>query len=111
MLKNLNFKRWSQGLVTKNFHEHSKCNQATVSSMVKLAKDYNDRVQEEEVKTEREILVSNVGKIDPKRHLKENLEDLLSENIDQILGVSMDTKAMALLGKKASSEENTMNLG
>ena len=38
--------------------------------MVKLSKDYNERVIQEEGKTAEELVVANVGKIDPKRHLE-----------------------------------------
>jgi|TARA_B100000482_G_scaffold192339_2_gene180089 26S proteasome regulatory subunit N11 len=37
--------------------------------MAKHSKNYTLRIREEDGKTAEEILVANVGKIDPKRHL------------------------------------------
>jgi 26S proteasome regulatory subunit N11 len=59
--------------------------------MLKLTKDYNERVQQEEGKTVEQILVDNVGKIDPKRHLEMSVADLMSANIIQCLGTMLDT--------------------
>lgn len=89
MLSNVRAKKWSKGLVCKDFSEHSEANQTMVKGMVTLAKDYNERVQDEEKKTENEILVENVGKIDPKRHLTESIDDLMANNIDQAMTTAM----------------------
>lgn len=59
--------------------------------MVTLSRDYNERVQQEEGKTAEELIVANVGKIDPKRHLENNVADLMSMNIVQCLGTMLCT--------------------
>jgi len=59
--------------------------------MVKLSKDYNERVQQEEGKTEEEFIVANVGKVDPKRHLENHVAELLAQNIVQSLGTMLCT--------------------
>jgi len=59
--------------------------------MLKLSKDYNERVQEEEGKTAEERIVANVGKIDPKRHLESDVAALMASNIVQCLGAMLDT--------------------
>lgn len=91
MLSNVHAQKWNTGLVAKNFDDHTECNQKTVKSMLSLAKDYNARVQEEEKKTAEEIMIENVGKIDPKRHLKESVDALMADNIDQSMTSSLDT--------------------
>mmetsp|Transcript_798 Transcript_798/g.1181 ORF Transcript_798/g.1181 Transcript_798/m.1181 type:complete len:311 (+) Transcript_798:118-1050(+) len=91
MLSNVHAKKWSNGLVPNNFAEHSDKSQTMVKSMLSLAKDYNSRVQEEEKKTAEEIMIENVGKIDPKRHLKDNVDVLMADNIDQAMTSSLDT--------------------
>jgi len=91
MLSNVHAKKWSNGLVSRNFEEHSEKNQRIIKSMVSLAKDYNSRVQEEEKKTSEEIMVENVGKIDPKRHLKDNVDELMADNIDQNMTTALDS--------------------
>jgi hypothetical protein len=60
-------------------------------AMLKLSKDYNERVQEEEGKTAEELIVANVGKIDPKRHLESDVAVLMASNIVQCLGAMLDT--------------------
>ena len=94
MLLNVHAKSWKAGLIPKSYEDHSKCNVEGMKRLVQLAKDYNTRVLEEEEKTALEMMVANVGKIDPKRHLQEEVEELISDNIDQLLTQSLDSVAM-----------------
>jgi 26S proteasome regulatory subunit N11 len=91
MLMNLHKRNWTQGLKVEKFEDHQASTEKTVDRMLKLSKDYNDRVQDEEGKTVEQILVENVGKIDPKRHLETCVSDLMSANIIQCLGTMLDT--------------------
>ncbi|CAN0313100.1 unnamed protein product, partial [Ectocarpus fasciculatus] len=91
MLMNLNREQWTQGLVMKRFEDHQTSNEKTVEAMLKLSKEYNERVQEEEGKTMDELAVLNVGKVDPKRHLENDVSELMAANIVQSLGVMLDT--------------------
>lgn len=91
MLLNVHSKNWKSGLVTKKFEDHSCTNEKTMTNMLTLAKDYNARVKDEETKTAEEIMIANVGKLDPKRHLQEDVAELMSDNIDQALGAALDT--------------------
>merc|ERR1712125_223669 len=70
MLMNLHKNNWTTGLTVNKFEDHQKSTEELVEKMLKLTKDYNERVQQEEGKTAEEVLVENVGKIDPKRHLE-----------------------------------------
>jgi len=91
MLMNLHKRNWTSGLTVDRFEDHQVKNEETVEKMLKLASEYNDRIQEEEGKTAEQILVENVGKIDPKKHLESNVLDLMSSNIIQCLGTMLDT--------------------
>ena len=91
MLTNLYKKTWAEGLRTKRFEDHAKANDKVVKNMLQLTKDYDERVKEEEGKTAEEVLVANVGKIDPKRHLENDLNDLMASNIVQCLGTMLST--------------------
>jgi len=91
MLMNLHKRNWTCGLTVDRFEDHQVKNEETVEKMLKLAGEYNDRIQEEEGKTAEQILVENVGKIDPKKHLESNVLDLMSSNIIQCLGTMLDT--------------------
>eukprot|EP00985_Skeletonema_marinoi_P029991 scaffold29948_cov80-Skeletonema_marinoi.AAC.1 len=70
MLMNLHKRNWTTGLTVSPFEEQSKNNASVVDKMLKLSADYNERIVSEEGKSEKEILVENVGKVDPKKHLE-----------------------------------------
>jgi len=91
MLMNLNKRNWTHGLLVEKFEDHQKKNEEVVEKMLKLTKEYNKRVIADEGKTAEEILVENVGKIDPKKHLESGVNDLMSSNIIQCLGTMLDT--------------------
>lgn len=91
MLMNLHKKAWTDGLKTTRYEDHMKSNEKVLKSMVNLSRDYNERVKEEEGKTAEEIIVANVGKIDPKRHLEQNIADLMASNVVQSLGTMLCT--------------------
>lgn len=59
--------------------------------MLKLSKDYRERVDDEEGKTIEELIVQNVGKVDVKRHLESDVASLMATNIVQCLGAMLDT--------------------
>lgn len=91
MLMNLHKRNWTHGLTVERFDDFSKNTEDVVEKMLKLTKDYNERIQQEEGKSTEQILVDNVGKIDPKRHLESSVADLMSSNIIQCLGTMLDT--------------------
>lgn len=91
MLMNLQKRNWTSGLSVRKFEDHQQSTEEVVDKMLRLTKDYNERVQQEEGKTVEQILVDNVGKIDPKRHLETSVADLMSANIIQCLGTMLDT--------------------
>lgn len=91
MLMNLHLSSWSKGLKTKAFEDQTKSNEDALDHMMKLAKDYGKRVEDEMEKSELEIIVSTVGKIDPKLHLENGVYDLMGDNIVQSLGTMLST--------------------
>lgn len=91
MLMNLHKRNWTTGLSLEKFEDHQQSNEQHVQKMLQLTKDYNERVQQEEGKTTEQILVDNVGKIDPKRHLETSVSELMSSNVVQCLGTMLDT--------------------
>lgn len=62
--------------------------------MLALAESYNKSVQEEMTMTEDQLKTRHVGKQDPKRHLQQNVEALMTRNIVQGLGAMIDTAAV-----------------
>merc|ERR1719222_465538 len=91
MLMNLHKRNWTAGLTVERFEDNQAKNEGVVERMLKLTSDYNERIVAEEGKTSEEILVENVGKIDPKKHLESCVSDLMSANIIQCLGTMLDT--------------------
>lgn len=91
MLMNLNKKDWTCGLSLQKFEEHQKQTSALLSDMGRLSKDYCGRVKEEEGRTQEEVEVMNVGKVDPKKHLEQDVHDLMASSIIQCLGTMIDT--------------------
>jgi 26S proteasome regulatory subunit N11 len=91
MLMNLHKQQWTDGLKLKSFEKHSTSNTEIMEKLVKLTHDYNERVKEEEDKTAEEVVVANVGKIDPKQHLETNIRELMDSNILQTMCTMLDT--------------------
>jgi hypothetical protein len=56
--------------------EIKKSNQSNLNEIKRLTKDYKNWIKKENEKTIKEFAVSSVGKVDPKRHLLENVEEL-----------------------------------
>jgi 26S proteasome regulatory subunit N11 len=91
MLHNLHKRNWTTALHVDRYQDHQESTKKIVDRMVHLSKEYNERVQQEEGKSVEQILVDNVGKIDPKKHLQMSVADLMSANIIQCLGTMLDT--------------------
>jgi 26S proteasome regulatory subunit N11 len=58
--------------------------------MLQLAEAYNKSVQDESTMTPEQLKTRHVGKQDPKRHLEESVEDVMSNNIVMSLGTMID---------------------
>ncbi|XP_026676782.1 26S proteasome non-ATPase regulatory subunit 14 [Diaphorina citri] len=91
MLLNLHKKTWMDGLSLQDYNEHCKLNEGTVNDMLELAKHYNKALEEEEKMSPEQLAIKNVGKQDPKRHLEEKVDTLMTANIIQCLGAILDT--------------------
>lgn len=91
MLLNLNKQSWMESLYLENFSNHCRNNEQSVSQMLKLAQLYKKSLEDEENMTDEQKAIKNVGKQDPKRHLNETVNKMLSDNIVQNLASMMDT--------------------
>jgi len=89
MLLNLHKQNWTDGLRLKDFEEHKRLNEDSVSKMLSLATAYNKSVQEESTLSADELKTRHVGKQDPKRHLEEAVEQAMGRNIIQSLGTML----------------------
>jgi len=91
MLLNLHKKNWMQGLCVEDWKEFSDRNAKTMQNLLDYTKQYSKRLEEEETKTAEELVVSTVGKIDPRKHLESSVEELMTANISQSLGAMLGT--------------------
>merc|ERR1712151_762941 len=91
MLMNLHKKKWSDGLIVDTHKVNRKRNEETINNMVKMTEEYNKRIISEEGKTEEEILVENVGKVNPRKHLEDGVNELMTSNIIHCLGTMLNT--------------------
>mmetsp|Transcript_13927 Transcript_13927/g.34320 ORF Transcript_13927/g.34320 Transcript_13927/m.34320 type:complete len:313 (-) Transcript_13927:268-1206(-) len=91
MLLNLSKKAWAAGLVLQNFQQHHESNEKVVKELKGLADRYDKAVIEEQELPPEKRVVANVGKMDAKKHLADNVTKLMSSNIIQAMGTMLDT--------------------
>jgi 26S proteasome regulatory subunit N11 len=91
ILQNLNKKDWTSGLLIQRYEDYTQQTEKIFDDMTQLSKAYCERIKEEEGRSLEEIEVMNVGKIDPRRHLESNVNELLASSIIQCLGTMIDT--------------------
>jgi len=88
---NLHKKAWATGLLLNKFEEHRAAAEATLADMARLSKSYTERVKDEEGKSQEEVEVLNVGKVDPRKHLEAGVDELMGNSIIQCLGTMLST--------------------
>jgi len=91
MLLNLHKKSWVDGLQLQDYSDHCDLNEKTVGDMLELAKNYHKALEEEETMTPEQLAIKHVGKQDPKRHLEEEVNVIMTKNIVQCLGAMLHT--------------------
>ena len=62
-----------------------------MKTLKRLTGEYNKWIQEENKQTEKEFVVSSVGKMNPKNHLMMNIDDTMNENVMECLGTMLNT--------------------
>jgi len=92
MLLNLHKKSWIDGLTLEDYKTHCNTNESVVSNMLTLAENYNKALEDEEKMSSEQLAIKNVGKQDPKRHLEENVNDMMMSNIVQSLGAMLHSE-------------------
>ena len=84
MLLNLNKVNWSHSLKQINYENQMKSNIETMKNFRKLTGDYNKWIQEENKQTDKEFMVSSVGKMNPKNHLIAHIDETMNENASNL---------------------------
>lgn len=93
MLLNLHKHSWSSGLEIADFEKQEQKNQSSIEHMQKLAEQYTKSLREEQDMTAEQLKIRHVGKQDPKRHLEESVEELMTENISSMVVEQLDAVA------------------
>mmetsp|Transcript_8541 Transcript_8541/g.7892 ORF Transcript_8541/g.7892 Transcript_8541/m.7892 type:complete len:95 (-) Transcript_8541:35-319(-) len=91
MLLNLNKVNWGHSLKTKDYKDQQAYNVDTLKEMAKLSEEYKKWIEEENQKSKEEFMVSSVGKLNPKNHLMQNIEESLNQNVMECLGTMLNT--------------------
>jgi len=91
MLLNLHKAKWTEGLGLTKFDEHTNQNRQIIEQMLVHVKGYNKAIQDEDKMSKEKLVVHKVGKVDPKKHLEQEVISLTSNNITQTLGTMLDT--------------------
>jgi 26S proteasome regulatory subunit N11 len=89
MLLNLGRKKWQDGLKLEDFPKHDSGNEEKAKEMADLTEKYNQAIQLEFKVTEEEYIVKQTGKVDAKKRLTQDVDEIMSENILQSLGVML----------------------
>lgn len=91
MLLNLRRTQWHHGLDVEAYGRAEQKNKDTLERLVGLSHKFSKDILEEVEKTEAELSVQRVGRVDPKKHLTEASQQLMAANIMTSLGTLLDT--------------------
>ncbi|EDO17746.1 hypothetical protein Kpol_1033p52 [Vanderwaltozyma polyspora DSM 70294] len=94
MLMNLHKEQWQSGLKMHDYEVKEHENYEATKKMVKIARQYSKRIEEEKELTEEELKTRYVGKQDPKKHLSDTSDSVLEENIVSVLSASVNSIAI-----------------
>merc|ERR1719259_1165344 len=89
---NLYKKKWNHGFKNMGVEESKKATQGDLKEIARLSKDYGKWIEQENKKSLKEFGISSVGKIDPKRHLKEVVGELKERVVLQNFGFSINSR-------------------
>lgn len=94
MLMNLHKKKWQSGLKMYDYAEKETENLEATQNLVRIAKQYSKRIEEERELSEEELKTRYVGKQDPKKHLVETSDAVLENNIVSVLTAGVNSVAI-----------------
>lgn len=94
MLLNLHKKSWQSGLKMIDYNQKECNNLKYTEDLVKIAKLYNERVQEEQELSEEQLKTRYVGKQDPKKHLSDTADKAIEDNITSLLSGNINSLAI-----------------
>jgi len=91
MLLNIGKSAWHEGLKLQQYTKQHDATDGSLEDAVKFTKSYNETIQDEMNLTETQIAVKMVGKVDAKKRLEAESENLLTLNVLECLGAMLGT--------------------
>lgn len=91
MLGNLHKSGWTNSLKLVDYSTQHKVNIDKLKEFERLTALYNNWIKEETKMKKEEFVVYQVGKLNPKTHLSQELEDTLNTNVINCLGTMLNT--------------------
>jgi len=86
VLLNLGRKKWTDGLKMTKFDTAETTNENLIKDMSNMTEKYNQAIQLEFKCTEDEFVVKQAGKVDAKKRLESDVDEIMTDNILQALG-------------------------
>jgi 26S proteasome regulatory subunit N11 len=93
MLSNLYKNKWNNSLKLQDQEQTTERSGEALNKVGKWCEEWSKRVEEETKKDRKELAIRNTGKIDPKRHIAETVEETINENILGVLGDMVSTQS------------------
>lgn len=91
VLLNLGRKKWTDGLKLNDFEKHEGANEDLVKDLKDMTEKYNEYIDQEFKLTDDQFVVKQAGKIDAKKRLETDVDEVLNSNILQALGCMLST--------------------
>ena len=85
MLLNLHKSKWDEGFRSEDTNTAEKENLKKINNLSKLCEKYSIWIDSEINKSIKEVNMENVGKFNPKDHLENTVDELVTDNINQCL--------------------------
>ena len=91
MLANLNKQSWTNSLKVTDFAAQQEKNLDKLKQLEKLTGLYSKWIKQETSMKREEFVVSQTGKLNPKKRLEEEIEDTMNSNVIDCLGTMLNT--------------------
>lgn len=93
MLLNLYKNKWNNPLKLHDQEQTTEESSENIKNIAKWCDEWGKRIEDETKKDRKELTIKNTGKLDPKRHISEAVEQTANQNILGILGGMISTRS------------------
>ena len=93
MLLNLYKNKWNNALKLNDQQQTTEESSEKFEKIAKHCEQWGKRIEDETKKDRKELAIKNTGRLDPKRHIGEAVEEIANHNILGILGGMISTQS------------------